>query len=141
MKVFWDTNLFIYLWERGPHTESTRRLAAWLDAAGHEVVTSSLTLGEILVQPFRLGNAARVRAYEEAFSQIEVVAFTPAVAREFARLRAERPGLRPPDAIQIASALHVTADALITNDERMQRACAGEPLRILLLPQWEHLRG
>ena len=73
-------------------------------------------------------------------SSIEVIAFTPAVARHFARLRALHPMLRPPDAMQLASALHTQAAAFVTNDGRLASISLNVPLRVIALGEWETLR-
>ena len=44
MKVFWDTNLFIYLWERQGDASEMDALCERIDSEKHSIVTSSLTL-------------------------------------------------------------------------------------------------
>ena len=136
MKLFWDTNLFIYLWESGPQSEAAQSLANWAVANGHEVITSTLTLGEILVHPLRNRSAEQVQRYEDAFAGLELVSFTPAVARTFARLRATHASLRPPDAIQLASALTTRADVFLTNDNRLAAISLPAPLKVIALTDW-----
>ena len=140
MKIFWDTNLFIYLWEDGPQTQTTRSFVEWIVNSKHDVITSALSLGEILVIPFRMKDENRVRDYEKAFSGIDVVAFTSAVARHFARLRALHPNLCPPDAMQLASAIHTQADVFITNDNRLASIPLEASLRVMALKDWETLK-
>ena len=53
MRVFWDTNLFIYLWEDSPAGARMKALLAWQEEQDAEVVTSTLTLGELLVRPMQ----------------------------------------------------------------------------------------
>jgi len=141
VKLFWDTNLFIYLWESGPQSTLAEALAQWSIRENHEIVTSTLSLGEILVQPFRQGREDRVRAYEAAFAAMTLVDLTPRVAHQFARLRAQYPDLRPPDAVQLASALHTQADAFITNDHRLSRYDISSPMKRIPLAEWEQLRA
>ena len=51
-RVFWDTNLFIYLMEgSGERTRTVVSLRERMLARGDELYTSALTLGEILVKP------------------------------------------------------------------------------------------
>jgi|SRR5579859_5029823 len=71
-----------------------------------EVVTSTLTLTEVLVHPYRRGNQALVREYSEILLNARNVRTFPVsqeIASEAARLRAMH-GLRTPDAIQLATA-------------------------------------
>ena len=104
MKIFWDTNLFIYLWERQGYASEIDALCDWIESEGHTIVTSSLTLGEILVQPLQLGREETANQYRKEFSGLEIVSFDSKAANEFARLRAQEQGLRPPDAMQLACA-------------------------------------
>ncbi len=51
-RVFWDTNLFIYLFEDyGPLSKAVVRLRSKMLDRGDQLLTSTLTLGEILVKP------------------------------------------------------------------------------------------
>lgn len=121
MKVFWDTNLFIYLWENSDNTEKAIQLADEYNASGVELCTSSLSLGEILVKPFSDGKLEMVEAYVRKFQEIEIVAFGSREAITFARLRGQFPSLKPPDAIQLSCGLETGAAQFITNDNRLNR--------------------
>jgi predicted nucleic acid-binding protein len=124
MKVFFDTNLFIYLWEGGnsPRKEAVERIVAAIEAADGMLVTSSLTLGEILVHPMRRGAEAAVRAYVDRFERLELVAFDTTCALLFAEIRARLPKVRPPDAIQLACAAKARCRWFLTNDGRLSEA-------------------
>ena len=61
MKIFWDTNLFIYLWEDSANTERVVRLAANLESRRARLCASSLTIASLdhvleLLQPRADGN-------------------------------------------------------------------------------------
>jgi len=121
-RIFWDTNLFIYLFEgRGPQFEQVRRLRQSMLSRSDQLVTSALTLGEVLVKPIEQGDHELRRNYEEAITSTSlVIPFdTPPAARIFAALRTDR-SLRPPDAIQLACAAHAHVDLFLTNDSRLQ---------------------
>ena len=120
-RIFWDTNLFIYLFEgRGPQFEHVRRLRQSMLARSDQLVTSALTLGEVLVKPIEEGDHELRRNYEEAITSTAlVIPFDAPAARIFAALRTDR-SLRPPDAIQLACAAHARVDLFITNDARLQ---------------------
>jgi predicted nucleic acid-binding protein len=120
MRIFWDTNLFIYLWEKGPWTEAVRKTRARMKAQDCRWATSTLTVGEILVHPLRQGQAAQAARYREAFRSIEVVPFNEEAAARFAALRARHPRLRPPDAIQLACASVISADWFLTHDQHLR---------------------
>ena len=121
-RVFWDTNLFIYLFEgSGAMSQRVVQLRERMRSRGDQLLTSALTLGEVLVKPIRSGQPDLVRAYEEAITQTAlVVPFDAKAARIFARLRSTRT-VSAPDAIQLACASVAGTDVFITNDERLQR--------------------
>ena len=56
-RIFWDTNLFIYLWgDYGTLSQAVEELRAKMLRRGDQLVTSTLTLAEILVKPTVAGN-------------------------------------------------------------------------------------
>ena len=120
-RVFWDTNLFIYLFEgaREP-CERVKRLRQAMTERGDQLVTSTLTLGEILVKPLERQQSELARRYEEALAQSAlVIPFETKAARIYAALRCDR-SLRAPDAIQLACAASAGVDLFVTNDARFQ---------------------
>ena len=121
MKVFWDTNLFIYLWENSELTDKALRLAEQLSNEGAVLCTSSLTLGEILVRPFSEEKLEEVENYVHWFQDIEIISFGQREAITFARLRGQIPALKPPDAIQLSCAVSAGATQFVTNDNRLSR--------------------
>jgi len=120
-RIFWDTNLFIYLWEEyGALSQAVEELRTRMLRRGDQLVTSTLTLGEILVKPTVAGNTALCRKYEEAISSTALlVPLDVRVARIYSSIRRDR-FLRAPDAIQLASAASVGTDLFITNDGHLQ---------------------
>ena len=121
MKIFWDTNLFIYLWENSANTERVVRLAANLESRSARLCTSSLTIAEILVHPMRSGDDTLVANYLDRFSLIEIISFGVPEAMNFARVRARFAGVAPPDAMQVACAESAGVDLFVTNDSRLER--------------------
>jgi len=119
-RIFWDTNLFIYLVEAsGDHTKRVARLAERMNERGDQIFTSTMTLGEVLVKPAELGNDSLRQAYEDILKRNAVlVPFDEDAARLYAELRRDRT-LRAPDAIQLSCAARARVDMFITNDERL----------------------
>jgi uncharacterized protein len=124
VRVFWDTNLFIYLWEDSPARARVESLAAWQDSVGAELVTSTLTVGELLVQPLKRRRHDIVEKYLAALTQLHVAEFDRAAAIIFAELRALNTTLTPPDALQLACAATANVDLFVTNDRRLSRVKA-----------------
>lgn len=119
-RVFWDTNLFIYLFESfGPLSKQVASLRSRMNARNDYLVTSAMTLGEILVKPNQSGDASAVSYYRKLItSTATVVPFDENAAAVYARIRTDR-SLKPPDAIQLACAASAGVDLFITNDARL----------------------
>src|SRR5918999_2012487 len=119
-RIFWDTNLFIYLIEDFKHlSERVINLRRRMIERGDELYTSALTVGEILIKPLEAGDEALARRYESALLQgAVIIPFDVEPARLYATIRKDR-SIRPPDAIQLACASHARMDLFITNDERL----------------------
>jgi predicted nucleic acid-binding protein len=120
-RVFWDTNLFIYLFEDyGALSNAVVRLRSKMLERGDQLLTSTLTLGEILVKPTERNDPELCGKYERAISAAAtMIAFEVKAAKVYAALRGER-SLKAPDAIQLACAASAGVDLFITNDERLQ---------------------
>lgn len=119
-RIFWDTNLFVYLFEGGPHADAVRALRARMIERGDVLVTSALTLGELLVKPGESGVEA-VRAHEDALRQSAVILpFDAESAVRYAAIRQDK-SIKAPDAIQLACAAAGGVDLFITNDRRLSR--------------------
>jgi len=120
-RVFWDTNLFIYLFEDyGPLSKTVAQLRSRMLDRGDQLLTSTLTLGEILVKPTERRDSELCRKYERAITTTAtMIAFDMKAAKLYAALRSER-SLKAPDAIQLACAASANVDLFVTNDERLQ---------------------
>jgi predicted nucleic acid-binding protein len=119
-RVFWDTNLFVYLFEGGVFANRVRTVRGRMLERGDQLVTSALTLGELLVKPAEKGPEA-VRDHERILRQTAVILpFDVSAAPRYAAIRADR-AIRPPDAIQLACAAAAGVDLFITNDDRLSR--------------------
>ena len=101
-RVFWDTNLFIYLLEgSGPRSARVTEIRERMLERDDELCTSTLTLGEVLVKPAERGNEALRQRYEDVLAQTaRLIAFDRETARRYAEIRRNR-NIRPPDAIQL----------------------------------------
>ena len=121
-RIFWDTNLFIYLFEGAD--EEAERVAALrrrMIERRDRLLTSTLTLGELLVKPLDAGRKDLARRYTQAMeTAAAILPFDRAAARAFAEIRRDR-SIRPPDAIQLACAAAVGTDLFLTNDRRLAR--------------------
>lgn len=121
-RIFWDTNLFIYLFEdKGELTERVVSLRERMIQRQDQLLTSALTLGEILVKPLVAGEAELTRRYERTITaNAAVLPFDQAAATVFASVR-QAGSIPPADAIQLACAAAAGVDLFITNDQRLSR--------------------
>ena len=121
-RVFWDTNLFIYLIEdAGDRARQVLELYRRMTERGDLLFTSALTLGEVLVKPTERNDDALRLRYEQAIcSGASVLPFDIDAATHYAEIRQDRT-IRPPDAIQLACAAAAGMDLFVTNDNRLTR--------------------
>lgn len=122
MKTFWDTNVFIYLIERNPlwYDRARSLFTEHLGGTG-ELITSMLTLGELLSQPLRTGRHEQAQRYVELLTKTErlgLVSFDRQAAEHYPTIRATT-ALRQPDSMQLACAAAAGATTFITNDQRL----------------------
>jgi uncharacterized protein len=123
-RVFFDSNLFIYLIEdEGEKGERVSQILAAMIERGDTLLTSTLTVGEVLVKPVANQNQALVDRYQSALvgSHITVIPFDRPAAAVFSQIRASHK-MKPPDAIQLACAAVNGCDLFLTNDDRLSRS-------------------
>jgi predicted nucleic acid-binding protein len=116
-----DTNFFIYLIQgTGPQSVRTKYLRNAFSVRRDEILTSVMTLGELLVQPMRAGDYSLVQRYKQILRSpgITVLPFLESAAEAFASIRRDK-DIKPPDAIQLATAAVAGCDLFLTNDERL----------------------
>jgi predicted nucleic acid-binding protein len=126
-----DTSVFIYqLEDNARYTDLTDPVFAWLEQLDHRAVTSTITMTELLVQPYR--ESAQQRADEfygllSTFPNLNWIAPNLEIADIAARIRGTH-RLRTPDALQAATAIYGKATGLITNDPIFDRVKEFETL-------------
>lgn len=116
-----DTAPLIYFIEENPtYLEAVKLFFEAMDRGDFTVVTSTVTLLEVLVHPLRNNNAALAAEYRDILlnSKLMTVEVSSTIAEQAARLRAVH-NIRTPDAIQISAALNAGATYFFTNDIRL----------------------
>lgn len=114
--VLVDTAPIIYVLEG--HAQFAARFAplfARHAADTLQLAVSTVTLSEVLAGPFAAGEEALARRYRAMLESWGVVELTADIAEQAARARAQY-RLKLPDAVQLATALAINADALVTHD-------------------------
>ena len=131
-----DTQAFIYFIEEDERfLPLVKPVFEAIDHGTLRAATSALTLMEVLVVPYRIGNSALADRYEALLTRsrgLRCVDIDRSVLKAAAQLRANLK-LKPPDAIQVATAMVANCSAFLTNDRRIP---AAPGLRILQLNKY-----
>jgi predicted nucleic acid-binding protein len=118
-KIGLDTSIFIFQIEENlRYAELSNLIFEWVEKPRSRAVTSTITMLEMLVQPYRDSALDRVNnfyALLSTYPNLEWIEPTLEIADLGARLRAEH-NLRTPDAIQAATALACQATGYLSND-------------------------
>ena len=130
-RIALDTSIFIYQLEANPkYLAHTDPIFLWLERPGSTAITSTLTMTELLVLPYREGDEQRANDFYgllSTYPNLEWVAPNLEIAELAARIRAFH-RLQTPDALQAATAVHSLATGLITNDPVFERLESFETL-------------
>ena len=118
-RIALDTSVFIYQMEANTrYLALTDSVFTWVEREGHEAVTSTITMTELLVPSYRDGDEQSVDAFYgllSTYPNLRWMAPDLETADLAARMRAMY-RLRTPDALQAAAALRAQATGFITND-------------------------
>jgi len=126
--VLLDSAPIIYILEAHPKLAARyRSLFARHDAGELTFAVTTVTLAEVLAGPLGRGEEALGKRYRSVLTSWQVVDLTAEIAESAARLRTPLK-LKLPDAVQVASALHLNADAFVTHDRDFARV---KGLRVL----------
>jgi predicted nucleic acid-binding protein len=123
-RIALDTSIFIYHLQPSPrHLTFTNLIFAWFEGPESKAITSTITMTELLVLPYRDGDeqwADDFYGLLSTYPNLDWIAPNLEMAEIAARIRALH-RLRTPDAILAATAIHAQATGLITNDPVFKR--------------------
>lgn len=135
--IFIDTAPIIYYIEAnhqfGP---LSKELVEYIHDKNLNTYTSVITLTEVLVKPFETGNdnlALKFSTFLRYGSKISLLEISAGISESAARLRGKYPFLRTMDALQIAAAQNISADAFITNDINLKKI---DEIKIIVLKDY-----
>jgi predicted nucleic acid-binding protein len=105
--------------ENPNYLETVRQFFEAMDRGDFTVVTSTVTLLEVLVHPLRNNNRKLSSEYRDILlnSKLITLEVSNTIAELAAQMRASH-NLRTPDAIQLGAALNAGASHFFTNDVR-----------------------
>jgi predicted nucleic acid-binding protein len=117
-----DTVSFIYFIEEHPRfLPIILPLFREADEGKRSLVTSSLTLMEVLVVPYRAGNRSLAQRYEALLTRgrgVRLIDLSHDQLRAAAQLRGAT-GVKTPDALQLVAAISAGCSTFLTNDRRL----------------------
>lgn len=125
--IYLDANGFIYSVERiSPYYEALGSL--WQASSNGQVtiITSELTLLEVLVKPLKAGNAVLITAFDTILRHspdVKMIPITQSILQEAAKLRAIA-NLKTPDALHAATAMLHGCNLFVTNDKSFRLVSA-----------------
>ena len=132
-----DTAAFIYFIEEDPRfLQIIRPLFVEADQGKRRLVTSALTLLEVLVVPYRAGNAVLAQRYESLLTRsrgVQLIDVTREHLQAAAQLRAAT-AVKTPDALQMAAALAAGCATFVTNHRRLPQVPG---LRVIELASYD----
>ena len=119
-----DTSVFIYHLEANPkYLAQTKAIFSWLELPQSQAVTSTITMTELLVLPYREDDQQGVEDFYgllSTYPNLNWIAPNLQIADLAARIRALH-GLKTPDSLQAATAINEEATAFLTNDRVFER--------------------
>jgi len=128
-----DTAPLVYFIEENPtYLDMVQPFFAAMDRGEFQVVTSVVTLLEVLIHPLRLRDSRLAEQYRDILlgaDNLTTLPLSSDLAETAAEIRAAH-NVRTPDAIQMAAAMQGQASLLLTNDSRLPSI---PDLRVLVL--------
>ncbi len=130
-----DSSILIYhLEDIEPYSELTEITFTTIAGGARRAVLSTISVTELLIQPFADGEKVRVDTFERFILSLPNTVLVPpdyTIARVAARLSATY-DIRTPDALIAATALEEKAQAFLTNDSRLAKI-KNEGIAVLIL--------
>lgn len=132
--IFLDTAPVIYYIEA--HEEYgplMKEVLTYFQSVKQPLFTSVITVTEVLPKPVSLNREELAKKFVNFLLEgenINLLEISPTIAEKAGRLRGKYSALRTIDAIQIAAAINIGADAFLTNDTKLKQI---EEIKIIIL--------
>jgi predicted nucleic acid-binding protein len=130
-----DTCVVIYAVESHPkYLALVKQILRWIRGTNGHAITSTVTMTEALVRPYRRGDQALLQEFHAllvTYPHIDWIPPTLHIADRAAQIRADH-NLRTPDAIQAATTLAAGVTGFVTNDPIFRRVPS---LEVLILDE------
>lgn len=129
-RVYLDACVVIYLMENAvPFSQKTRQFLA--NNSNAHLCVSSLVRMEVILKPLRESATELVADYKDFLTAQHWLAIDDSIFNRATHLRTHH-GLKTPDALHLAIALHHGCNKFWTNDGRLNKAAGSMAVNILL---------
>ena len=121
MRLYFDTMVWLYSMDAtSPFYADAVKLLSTAQTNGHQILSSPLVLGELLVLPRRNGDPFTEAVYRRLLARNTITQITDisSIPDAFADARAHRK-LASADALHLALASVANADILVTEDRKL----------------------
>jgi predicted nucleic acid-binding protein len=128
--------LIYYVEEHPKYIDLMEAIIDLVEDTPIDVVSSVISLTEVLNQPIRKGRLDLEQAYRDILitnDRFQLLPVSQTIAESAARLRAHY-NMRTPNALHVATALDALCDGFLTNDNGLKRVTA---INILVLDDLE----
>ncbi len=135
--IFIDTAPIIYFMEAHPQFGFImKQVIECFQNKKIAASTSVLTLAEVLPKPIELGNEILAKKFSKFLKygkNFHLIEINENIAESAGSLRGRYTDLKTIDALQIASAVDIGADALLTNDKQLKQI---NEIKVLILSDY-----
>ena len=135
-RVFLDTTPLIYLLDADTtYGEKVCEILETLLNHNVQIVTSTITVAEYLVYPYRKDNLEKIDAFEEFLKECDISVYPVdyETARKAAWIRAMYDHFKAMDSLQLAAACVHHCQLFITNDRQLRQF---RELKCITLDEW-----
>lgn len=135
--VFIDTAPIIYYIQAHPEFGPlAREVVIAIESGSLTAYSSVLTLTEVLIKPVGINDVALAQKFVQFIKHAKhliLIEISEGIAETAGNLRGRYSFLKTIDALQVAAALDVEADAFLTNDAKLKQI---KELRVILLKDY-----
>jgi predicted nucleic acid-binding protein len=135
--VFIDTAPIIYYLQGHPEFGPlAREVVIAIESGSLAAYSSVLTLTEVLIKPVAINDVALAQKFVQFIKyakHLTLIEISEGIAETAGNLRGRYSFLKTVDALQVAAALDVEADAFLTNDAKLKQI---KELRVILLKDY-----
>jgi predicted nucleic acid-binding protein len=123
--IFIDTAPIIYYIEAHPDFGPlVKDVVTFFQEGNFTAYSSVITLTEVLPKPIESGDEKLARKFADFLKHgkhLTMIEISEGIAEDAGKLRGRYPFLKAVDAVQIAAALEMSAEAFLTNDVKLKQ--------------------